>query len=550
MIDLNKFNKGESGGDGESGPVELDESLASKVLRETQMVGRGVGGAFLDTANNPIEKAPELALAGGIGVGLKALQKAGAKGQVVAAAVGLGMAGKMAYDEYMGNRWSTFGAALNDNWQSSVNFDRNVIATKESIGALAVDSTVSMIGFKAAGSPVGKRVLNGEMGSKVSLRVSLEAPPHHSWLNGVAESPANPSLIAEIRAAAKGKPGDHGSLFGPHGQSGPSSTSFLHSLDVRASRDPALLQGIREAAAGERLSKVETPPTKSWEARSEIGGASSHAEVPAEGLASLNRFSHEMYHRISARIKGSSGVEDGLLGARSYDGHVNAGLPKSPETKAPLDLSWLEGIEGLRTTSERLSKAEAPVAPLDNSSVITGAPHQLEVPSETLAALNRISNEMYERISNTARNADSSLGTPAADATAGGLPQSNYRWIPPREAVIDFRTSYPTVVEPIQGADAVVSLTSQGTVSSLALSKSLTAPGAAARVRAMVGYAELASTDPAACDAAIASTLLGRVGLAGRTTNATAALRGAEAYVNGARGNSFTTYLVDRYGPL
>ncbi len=415
MIDLNKFNEGEDARDGESGPAgELEEGVVSKILRETQMVGRGVGGAFLDTANNPLEKAPELALAGGMGVGLKALQKAGAKGQVIASVVGLGMAGKMAYDEYMGNRWSTFGAALNDNWQSSVNFDKNVIATKESIGALAVDSSVSMLGFKAAGSPVGKRVLNGEMGSKVALRASIEAPPHHSWLKGVAESPANPSLIAEIRAAAKGNPSDHGSLFGSHRQSGSSSTSFLHSLDVRASRDPALVQRIREAAAGERLSKVETLPTKPGEARSAIGGASTHAEVPAEGLTSLNRFSHEMYQRISARIKGSSGVEDGLLGARALENR--SGISGSPhqtevptETLASLNRFSDEMYQGISARIKGSSGVEDGLLgarALENRSGISGSPHNMEVPPETLAALNRFSNEMYEGISKTARNTD------------------------------------------------------------------------------------------------------------------------------------------------
>ncbi|MDZ4837567.1 MAG: hypothetical protein SGJ27_27590 [Candidatus Melainabacteria bacterium] len=541
MIDLNEFNKGESGRDGESVHGELEEGVASKILRETQMVSGGIGGAFLDVAKNPVEKAPELAVAAGFGVGLKVLQKAGAKGQVIASAVGLGMAGKMAYDEYMGDRWTTFGAALNDNWQSSANFERNLIATKGSVGALAVDSTVSMMGFKAAGSQAGKRVLNGEIGSKVPLRVSIDAPPRHSWLKGIPESPVNPVLLAEIRGAAHGKLIGN-SLFEAQTRGGHSSTSFLDSLDVKARIDRALLQGTK-GAAGQHLAKFEAPVPKPLETSSGIGRAPSHLEVPPESLASLNRFSNEMYEGLSNRIKGPSAVTDaGLLAGRADGGHFNASLVESLHSRRQLDPALLEGIKST-------SKVEAPLTkPLETRSGIGDGSTHMEIPVEGSASLNRFSNEIYEGLNNIIRNGDSRLGAPAADAAVGGLPRSNHRWIPPHETVNTFRTSYPTVVEPLQGADAVVSLTSQGTVSSLALSKSLTSPGAAARVHAIVGYAELASTEPAAFDAALASTLLGRVGLAGRTTNTKAALKGAEAYINGAKGNSFTAFLSDRYG--
>lgn len=446
MTDFDKFHVSASGRDGVSGGGPLEENVLSKILRETQMVAGGVGSAFLDTAKNPIEKLPEMAVATGFGVGLKMLQKAGATGRAIAGVVGLGMAGKMAYDEYMGDRWSTFGAALNDNWQSSANFERNLLATKESVGALAVDSTVSMIGFKVAGSHVGRRVLNGEIGSKVPLRLS---------------------------------------------------------------------------------------------------GASSYMEAPVGATDSLSRLSAEMYQGISNRIKQSSGVEHpSILGARAQGGVSSTSFLKTLDPRAPVNPALVDVVH---LAGQRLSYMEKPVLkPMEPGSGPGGASNNLEVPSETLASLNRLSSEMYEGIkANIDKNANTKLGTPSADAAVGN---GTYRWIPPRETANAFSRNYPTSLEPLQGADAVVSLTSQGTVGSLALSNSLATPFAAARLHAIVGYAELAATDPAACDAALASTLLGRIGMAGRTTNIKAALKGAEAFVNGDKGNSFTAYLSNRYG--
>ena len=165
---------------------DVDESIGSKLLRETEMVGTGVGEAFLNTAQDPLSKAPELATAAGFGVGISALQRCGARGRAVAGAIGLGVGAKMVFDECTGNRWSNFGSALSDNWQSSANFDRNVDITRDSVGAFAVDTTIAIAGFKAAESRFGSKLLYGESSS----RLRLDSQGHNS---------SSTSLLYEIK---------------------------------------------------------------------------------------------------------------------------------------------------------------------------------------------------------------------------------------------------------------------------------------------------------------------------------------------------------------
>jgi hypothetical protein len=552
MTDLNKFNDGGRSGEGESAHKTLEEGVASKILRETQMVGIGVGGAFLDTAKNPIQKAPELAMAGGFGVGLKTLQNAGAKGRAVASVVGLGMAGKMAYDEYMGDRWSTFGSALKDNWQSPENFERNLIATKRSVGALAVDSTVATMGFKAAGSQIGNRLLKGEMGSKVPLRVTFDEP-HFSWPKSaeglLASTPRSPALIAGIREAAKGRIGDH---VTPSGLNVAGDFNFPIPVNGSAEgllsftrRSELLLKDTMHAARNNSKAEHAGPPRKPASPK-EMGAAgervAGNVEVPAGNPSSLDRFSFEMYQGIRSRINASSGAEQaGLVGGRAHGGHSSSSLLKSLEPREPALL------RGIKDSGPKVEAPENLVRPLE-APPGKSATSPMETSSDSSASLNRLSAELYEGISQQMKDSPK-VETGGFSGAHNDLFRAHRS--PGSEPVNIFQTSYPTVIKPLQNADAVVSLTSQGTVGSVSLSTGLlTSPVGVSKVQTMLGFAELAATDPAACDAAIASTLLGRAGLAGRATNTKAAIKGAEAYVNGVKGNSYTSFLLDRYGQL
>ncbi len=127
------------------------ESCTDKLAREARVLTYGVGGAFGDVAQNPISKLPEVASAGAFGVGVKVLQKAGTGGKVVVGAVGAGMAIKMGYDEWTGDRWSKFCGAISSAWDSSSNFESSVEATKHSVGSLAVDLSVGTLAYKAVG---------------------------------------------------------------------------------------------------------------------------------------------------------------------------------------------------------------------------------------------------------------------------------------------------------------------------------------------------------------------------------------------------------------
>lgn len=153
----------------DSNDTSSTESVSSKMLREVDMISAGVGSAFLDTAKNPLSKAPELATATGFGAALQVLRKSGSKGRSLATLVGVGAAVKFSIDEYLGDRWSNFGAAVKDNWQGPENYSRNVDITKSSVGSLAVDTSVAIMGFKLAGFKSDKSTASKNLSPKESL---------------------------------------------------------------------------------------------------------------------------------------------------------------------------------------------------------------------------------------------------------------------------------------------------------------------------------------------------------------------------------------------
>ncbi len=128
-----------------------EESTGSRLLREARVLTYGIGGSFADVARNPMQRAPELALACGFGMGMRVLSKAGAPGRIVAGAIGTGLLAKMAVDEFSGDRWSRFGSAMNSAWRSEANLDSAVLATRDSVGSLAVDFSIGALGFGFAG---------------------------------------------------------------------------------------------------------------------------------------------------------------------------------------------------------------------------------------------------------------------------------------------------------------------------------------------------------------------------------------------------------------
>ncbi len=161
--------------------------------RETKMIGLGVGEAIVDTVKHPIDKLPELGTAFATGSLLGAISKAGAPGRLIAGGIGLAMAVKLGYDEITGNRWSNFGHAVADTWRSGENMDRNIAATRDSLGSFVVDMGVGYAGMKTGALAVS-RFSPMFQGSKL-----VEVPKGVELTRAV-----EPLKITEVRKVSEG----------------------------------------------------------------------------------------------------------------------------------------------------------------------------------------------------------------------------------------------------------------------------------------------------------------------------------------------------------
>lgn len=143
--------------DGPSPPTRLDfvapssdeDGLSQRLSREAQMLGRGVGAAFVQTALHPTGKLPELVSSVAIGSALGVVNRLGAEGKFVAACAGGVMLAKAGYDELTGERWSKLASAVKDTWHGGARMERNVAITRDSLGAFLVDTG---IGYAAMGA--------------------------------------------------------------------------------------------------------------------------------------------------------------------------------------------------------------------------------------------------------------------------------------------------------------------------------------------------------------------------------------------------------------
>ena len=122
--------------------------------------------------------------------------------------VGVGMAAKIGFDEWRGERWSQFGGAMSAAWDSRSNFYSSVEATKNSVGTLAVDMTVGSLAYKVAGVcyPIGSRsVFSAKKETSISFGRNEIGPtfshPSRPFLNATELS-----LMGERTSRALGEP--------------------------------------------------------------------------------------------------------------------------------------------------------------------------------------------------------------------------------------------------------------------------------------------------------------------------------------------------------
>lgn len=181
-------------GDSDNSGSLLFETAYS-IGRETKMIGLGVGEAVVDTIKHPLEKLPELGTAFATGSALGALSKAGAPGRLIAGGIGLAMVVKLGYDEITGNRWSNFGHAVADTWRSGENMDKNIAATRDSLGSFVVDMGVGYAGMKAGGMAVS-RFAPMFQGSKL-----IEVPKGVELTKGI--EPVKTAEVGKVGEVAK-----------------------------------------------------------------------------------------------------------------------------------------------------------------------------------------------------------------------------------------------------------------------------------------------------------------------------------------------------------
>lgn len=129
---------------------------ASRLCRESEMIGLGVGGAVLDTVRNPLPKLPELAISFAAGSALGAVSRLGAPGKVVSAGIGGAMLVKLGYDELSGNRWSRLAGAVKDTWRSADHLQQNIDITRDSLGSFVVDTAIGSAGMKLSSLAVSR----------------------------------------------------------------------------------------------------------------------------------------------------------------------------------------------------------------------------------------------------------------------------------------------------------------------------------------------------------------------------------------------------------
>lgn len=120
------------------------QAAAYAIGREAKMISLGVGLAVKETLEQPQNKLNELLTSATVGSGLGIMSRLGAPGRVIALGAGTAMTTKFAYDELTGERWSKFGAALKDTWQSGQNMETNIATTRDSLGSFLVDTGVGL----------------------------------------------------------------------------------------------------------------------------------------------------------------------------------------------------------------------------------------------------------------------------------------------------------------------------------------------------------------------------------------------------------------------
>ena len=126
-------------------PSGYNDSTATKLAREAFVLGGGLGESVLYGMANLHRRLPEIGASMGIGAALSAVTKAGKGGAAAAMIFGAYMTSRFVVNAINDKeRWSRFGEAVKDTWNTDENLWRNLHEVSATGGNFVFDTGLSM----------------------------------------------------------------------------------------------------------------------------------------------------------------------------------------------------------------------------------------------------------------------------------------------------------------------------------------------------------------------------------------------------------------------
>jgi hypothetical protein len=126
-------------------PDDTSESKTSKVLRESLVLGGGLGRSVVYGLASLPQRLPEIGASMAIGAALSTLSKVGGLGTAATFVVGAYFTSKFIVNAINDKaRWNKFGAAVTDTWNTNQHIMKDIRDVSDSGGNFAFDTGLSM----------------------------------------------------------------------------------------------------------------------------------------------------------------------------------------------------------------------------------------------------------------------------------------------------------------------------------------------------------------------------------------------------------------------
>ncbi len=221
-----------------------DESTGEKLWREAELLLSGGGQGFVRAATESVDSdhlamtAGKVVLGVGIGVGLACLSRRGSVG--INAVRAFGAVSSLAFAHDGALHGPQVLGAMQDNWQSSANWNRNVNIMERTVGQFAFD-TVLMGASGAAGSAIQPRL--GAWLPRRQMTQTAPAPVEHigptvnpEYPLGFPPSESVMEALPVLRVGSTGLPIE---MFGADSATGQLASRYGKSIVRVRSETPA-----------------------------------------------------------------------------------------------------------------------------------------------------------------------------------------------------------------------------------------------------------------------------------------------------------------------